>query len=142
MLKDVKGCLGYEMFFGECGVCLFGGQCQWIVLVCVILKDVLIFVLDEVILVFDFEVEVLIQVLLDMVMVGKIVLVIVYCLLMLVSMDWIIVLDQGQIVEDGMYFDLFDWGGVYVKFWQCQLGGFIGVEVVEQWFGLILCKLL
>lgn len=99
-------------------------------------KDVLIFVFDEVISVFDFEVEVVIQCSFDSLMSGKMVIVIVYWLLMIVVMDWLIVFDEGCIVEEGMYQQLLQVGGIYVVLWVYQSGGFFGemveVESVEQ----------
>lgn len=48
---------GYDIVVGECGYCFFGGEKQCIVIVCVLLKDLLVFLLDEVILVFDMVLE-------------------------------------------------------------------------------------
>lgn len=128
MLVDGQGCCGYDVYVGECGVKFFGGQCQCIVIVCVLLKDVLILVLDEVILVLDLEVEVVIQDSLDELMGGKMVIVIVYWLLIIVCMDWLVVMDQGCIVEIGSYVELIVVGGLYVCLWVCQIGGFVVVD--------------
>lgn len=129
MLCDGEGCFGYDVYVGECGVKLFGGQCQCIVIVWVLFKDVLILVLDEVIFVLDLEVEVVIQDNLDELMVGKMVIVIVYWLFIIVCMDWLVVMDQGCIVEIGMYVELVVVGGLYVWLWVCQIGGFVVVDV-------------
>jgi ATP-binding cassette subfamily B protein len=130
-LKDAKGRSGYETFLGERGVRLSGGQRQRIALARAILKDAPILVLDEATSALDSEVEALIQASLDTAMAGKTVLAIAHRLSTLASMDRIIVLDQGQIVEDGTHSDLLDRGGVYAKFWQRQSGGFIGAEAAE-----------
>lgn len=130
-LKDAKGRSGYDTFLGERGVRLSGGQRQRIALARAILKDAPILVLDEATSALDSEVEALIQASLDTAMAGKTVLAIAHRLSTLASMDRIIVLDQGQIVEDGTHSDLLDRGGVYAKFWQRQSGGFIGAEAAE-----------
>ncbi len=42
------------------------------------------------------------------------------------AMDRIVVLDDGQIVEDGTHAELLAQGGLYARFWARQSGGFIG----------------
>lgn len=56
------------------------------------------------------------------------VLVIVYCFLIIVELDCIIVLEVGCIVEQGSYVWLLVFGGIYVCYWNCQLGGFLGID--------------
>jgi len=46
----------------------------------------------------------------------------------LVQMDRIIVMDNGQIVEQGSHEDLLAQGGLYARYWARQSGGFIGVQ--------------
>jgi len=43
-------------------------------------------------------------------------------------MDRLIVMDQGQIIEQGSHQQLLAQGGVYAKLWRHQTGGFIGYE--------------
>jgi ABC-type multidrug transport system fused ATPase/permease subunit len=44
------------------------------------------------------------------------------------AMDRIVVLEDGQVVEDGPHAELLRKGGVYARFWARQSGGFIGLE--------------
>ena len=44
------------------------------------------------------------------------------------AMDRIIVMDQGQIVEQGSHAELLERGGLYARYWNRQSGGFIGTE--------------
>lgn len=105
---------GYDIYVGECGVMLLGGQKQWIVIVCVILCNVLILLFDEVILVFDVESECLVQQVVDCFLVDCIMLIVVYWLVIVKKVDWIVVFDEGKIVVQGIYDELVVEGGLYV----------------------------
>jgi ABC-type multidrug transport system fused ATPase/permease subunit len=43
-------------------------------------------------------------------------------------MDRIVVLEDGQIAEQGTHAELLARGGLYARFWARQSGGFIGLE--------------
>jgi len=43
-------------------------------------------------------------------------------------MDRLIVLDEGEIIEQGTHTELVQSGGVYSQLWAHQTGGFIGDE--------------
>lgn len=106
---------GYDMMIGDCGGCLFGGQCQCVSIVCVILKNFFIFILDEVILVFDIEFECLVQEVLECLMKLCIIIVIVYRLSIIKNVDEICVFYEGDIVERGIYDELIVLNGYYKK---------------------------
>lgn len=125
-LRDFRGRAGYDAFLGERGVKLSGGQRQRIALARAILKDAPILVLDEATSALDSEVEASIQAALERVMEGKTVLAIAHRLSTIAHMDRIVVLDQGQIVEEGTHDELLSRDGTYAKFWRRQSGGFIG----------------
>ncbi|QBF34117.1 ABC transporter ATP-binding protein [Thalassococcus sp. S3] len=130
-LEDHKGRKGYEAHLGERGVKLSGGQRQRIALARALLKDAPILVLDEATSALDSEVEASIQTALHRVMEGKTVLAIAHRLSTLSEMDRIIVMDQGQIVEDGTHDALLAKGGLYAQYWNRQSGGFIRAEAAE-----------
>jgi ATP-binding cassette subfamily B protein len=126
-LRDHMGREGYDAHLGERGVKLSGGQRQRIALARAILKDAPILVLDEATSALDSEVEAQIQSALDRVMEGKTVLAIAHRLSTIARMDRIIVLEAGQIVEEGTHRELLARGGVYAGFWERQSGGFLGL---------------
>lgn len=130
-LKDHKSRRGYEAHLGERGVKLSGGQRQRIALARAILKDAPILVLDEATSALDSEVEALIQSALTRVMDGKTVLAIAHRLSTLSEMDRIIVLEAGQIAEQGSHTDLLAKGGLYAQYWQRQSGGFLRADAAE-----------
>lgn len=127
-LRDHMDRSGYDAHLGERGVKLSGGQRQRIALARAFLKDAPILVLDEATSALDSEVEAEIQGALERVMEGKTVLAVAHRLSTLVQMDRIIVMDNGQIVEQGSHEDLLAQGGLYARYWARQSGGFIGVQ--------------
>lgn len=131
-LEDHKGRKGYDAHLGERGVKLSGGQRQRIALARAILKDAPILVLDEATSALDSEVEASIQSALEKVMDGKTVLAIAHRLSTLSSMDRIIVMDAGKIVEIGTHDDLLSKGGLYARYWNRQSGGFIGTQEAAE----------
>jgi len=131
-LRDNKQRKGYDAHLGERGVKLSGGQRQRIALARAILKDAPILVLDEATSALDSEVEASIQAALERAMEGKTVLAIAHRLSTLSQMDRIIVLDQGQIVEDGSHETLLQQDGLYARYWNRQSGGFIDVRSAAE----------
>nr|WP_300011403.1 ABC transporter ATP-binding protein [uncultured Roseobacter sp.] len=130
-LVDHRGRTGYDAHLGERGVKLSGGQRQRIALARAILKDAPILVLDEATSALDSEVEAAIQAALERVMDGKTVLAIAHRLSTLTEMDRIIVMDDGQIVENGSHEELLAKGGLYAQYWDRQSGGFIRTQAAE-----------
>lgn len=130
-LTDHRGRTGYAAYLGERGVKLSGGQRQRIALARAILKDAPILVLDEATSALDSEVEAEIQSALEQVMQGKTVLAIAHRLSTIASMDRIVVMDDGGIVEVGTHDALLAKGGLYARYWDRQSGGFIGTEAAE-----------
>ena len=125
-LTDPKGNVGYDAQVGERGVKLSGGQRQRVAIARVLLKDAPILILDEATSALDSEVEAAIQQSLNTLMEGKTVIAIAHRLSTIASMDRLIVLDQGQIVEQGTHQELVNKGGIYAELWAHQSGGFIG----------------
>ena len=127
-LRDYKDRAGYDAFLGERGVKLSGGQRQRIALARALLKDAPILVLDEATSALDSEVEASIQTALEEAMRGKTVLAIAHRLSTIASMDRIIVLEDGRIVEEGTHDQLLARGGVYARYWNRQSGGFLRTQ--------------
>ena len=125
-LKDQYGNIGYKSLVGERGVKLSGGQKQRIAIARVILKNAPILLLDEATSSLDSEVEVIIQDSLDVLMKGKTVIAIAHRLSTIAAMDRLIVMDNGQIIEEGNHKALLKKEGLYYQLWQHQSGGFIG----------------
>lgn len=123
-LQDHTGRKGYAAHLGERGVKLSGGQRQRIALARAMLKDAPILVLDEATSALDSEVEAAIQSALNRAMEGKTVVSIAHRLSTIADMDRIIVLEGGQIVEEGSHADLLLQGGTYAQYWNRQSGGF------------------
>ncbi|MGH1412482.1 MAG: ABC transporter ATP-binding protein [Pelagimonas sp.] len=131
-LRDHEGRDGYEARLGERGVKLSGGQRQRIALARAILKDAPILVLDEATSALDSEVEAEIQDALTGVMQGKTVLAIAHRLSTIAQMDRIVVLDQGEIVEQGPHDTLLAQNGLYARFWARQSGGFLDPQQAAE----------
>ncbi|HHF7319495.1 ABC transporter ATP-binding protein [Haemophilus influenzae] len=128
-LTDAQGRKGYDAHVGERGVKLSGGQRQRIAIARVMLKDAPILLLDEATSALDSEVEVAIQESLDKMMENKTVIAIAHRLSTIAAMDRLIVLDKGQIVEQGTHAELLELNGLYAKLWNHQSGGFLSGSV-------------
>lgn len=125
-LQDAQGGGGYEALVGERGVKLSGGQRQRIAIARVLLKDAPILVLDEATSALDSEVEIAIQENLYRLMQGKTVIAIAHRLSTIAALDRLIVLDKGQIMEQGTHSELLRKSGLYAQLWAHQSGGFLG----------------
>ena len=127
-LSDKDGRTGFDAQVGERGVKLSGGQRQRIAIARVLLKDAPVLILDEATSALDSEVESAIQECLNKVMENKTVLAIAHRLSTIAQMDRLLVLDNGEIVEQGTHQELLEKGGIYAKLWAHQTGGFLGLE--------------
>lgn len=124
-LADTKGRTAYDAQVGERGVKLSGGQRQRIAIARMFLKDAPVLVLDEATSALDSEVEAAIQDNLSSLMEGKTVIAIAHRLSTIAMMDRLIVLDEGQIIEEGTHEQLVKANGLYAQLWQRQSGGFL-----------------
>lgn len=127
-LTDPFGNVGYDAQVGERGVKLSGGQRQRVAISRVLLKNAPILILDEATSALDSEVEAAIQESLNELMEGKTVIAIAHRLSTIAAMDRLIVLDKGEVVEEGTHQELITQGGIYAQLWAHQTGGFIGAE--------------
>jgi ATP-binding cassette subfamily B multidrug efflux pump len=125
-LRDGEGRHGYDVHVGERGAKLSGGQRQRVAIARVLLKDAPILVLDEATSALDSEVEQAIQEQLEPLMAGKTVIAIAHRLSTIASMDRLVVLDGGRVVEEGTHAELLARDGPYAALWRRQSGGFLG----------------
>ena len=119
---------GLDTMVGERGVKLSGGQRQRIAIARAILADAPILVLDEATSALDSESEAAVQGALENLMRGRTAIVVAHRLSTVASLDRIVVLDGGEIVEDGTHAELSQAGGVYEGLWDRQSGAFLEGE--------------
>lgn len=125
-LYDDKGNTGLDTQVGERGVKLSGGQRQRIAISRVMLKNAPILLLDEATSALDSEIEYAITESLNDIMTGKTVIAIAHRLSTIAALDRLVVMDKGQIIEQGSHEELLELDGVYAGLWQRQSGGFLG----------------
>jgi subfamily B ATP-binding cassette protein MsbA len=111
---------GLQTQIGESGVLLSGGQRQRIALARALLKDAPILVLDEATSALDTESERHIQEALDELMTDRTTLVIAHRLSTIEQADLIVVMDNGQIMEQGSHQELLEKQGLYSKLQKMQ----------------------
>lgn len=126
-LEDPKGRTGFDAHVGERGIKLSGGQRQRIAIARMFLKDAPILLLDEATSALDSEVEAVIQENLNELMAGKTVIAIAHRLSTIAAMDRLIVMQDGQVQEQGSHEQLVKSDGVYAALWARQSGGFLPV---------------
>ncbi|WP_309680731.1 ABC transporter transmembrane domain-containing protein [Polaromonas sp.] len=106
---------GYDTFLGERGVRLSGGQRQRIAIARAMLKNSPLLLLDEATSALDAESERMVQAALESAMKDRTTLVIAHRLATVQKADHIVVLDHGQLVEQGTHAELVSRGGVYAR---------------------------
>jgi ATP-binding cassette subfamily B protein/ATP-binding cassette subfamily B multidrug efflux pump len=128
-LSDSDGRKGYDAYVGDRGIKLSGGQRQRVAIARILLKNAPILILDEATSALDSESEAAIQEKLDLVMQGKTVIAIAHRLSTISSMDRIVVLENGRIIEEGPPGELIETNGLFARLWQRQTGGFIPDDI-------------
>ncbi|MDJ0663795.1 MAG: ABC transporter ATP-binding protein [Acidimicrobiia bacterium] len=114
---------GYDTMVGERGYRLSGGEKQRIAIARVILKDPQILILDEATSHLDAHAEALIQEALEHVMEGRTSLVIAHRLSTILAADRILVMSNGQVVEEGAHDELLAADGLYASLYRTQFAG-------------------
>jgi subfamily B ATP-binding cassette protein MsbA len=111
---------GYDTVIGESGVRLSGGQRQRLAIARALLKNAPILILDEATSHLDTESESLVQKALSNLMQGRSTLVIAHRLSTVMRADRIVVVEGGQIVEEGSHNELMALGGTYRRLYDLQ----------------------
>jgi len=111
---------GYDTLVGEKGVTLSGGQRQRVALARTLLKNPRILILDAATSSVDTETEMEIEAALDEMMEDRTSLVIAHRIQTVMRADWILVLDKGRIVQQGVHEDLIQQDGLYRRIYDIQ----------------------
>ncbi|WP_284699733.1 ABC transporter ATP-binding protein [Planococcus beigongshangi] len=111
---------GYDTKVGERGVKLSGGQKQRIAIARVFLKNPPILILDEATSALDLESEALIQDSLERLASDRTTLIVAHRLSTITHADQILVIDHGELAEQGTHDELMKKQGVYFNLFQVQ----------------------
>ncbi|AEM72107.1 ABC-type bacteriocin transporter [Allomuricauda ruestringensis DSM 13258] len=119
----------FNTYLGENGATLSGGQKQRIAIARALYKDPEILVLDEATSSLDSSSENYVQKTIDNLRSeGKTVIIIAHRLSTVVNADKIVVLDQGEVLEEGSHYQLYEQKGAYFKLWQQQVPAFLSIH--------------
>ena len=110
----------YDTFIGDRGVKLSGGERQRLSIARALLKNPPILILDEATSSLDTESEILVQQAIERLMEGRTSIVIAHRLSTVQNADKIIVLNEGEIVEQGTHTELLKTNGLYNKLYNMQ----------------------
>ena len=113
---------GYDSPVGQRGGNLSGGQRQRLSIARAILKDAPVLLLDEATSALDTKSERRVQEALEHLSKGRTTLVIAHRLSTIRNADWIYVMEDGQVVEEGRHDDLVARAGTYSKLCEMQFG--------------------
>lgn len=112
---------GYQTVVGSSGDKLSGGQKQRICIARAMLKDAPIIILDEATSFADPENEDKIQEALSKLIAGKTVIIVAHRLSTIIEADNIVLLENGQIAEQGKHSELLTGSPLYKKLWEAHM---------------------
>ena len=111
---------GLDTQVGPRGTNLSGGQRQRVVIARALLRDTPILLLDEATSALDTRSETVVQAALDKLSTGRTTLVIAHRLSTVRVADKILVMDKGQVVDEGTHEELLAQGGIYADLYELQ----------------------
>ena len=111
---------GYDKAIGDRGRALSGGERQRLAIARALVRDAPVLLLDEATSALDAENERLVQKAFDEAMANRTTLVIAHRLATVQRADWIIVLDDGKVAEQGTHSELVAQGGLYAHLAKLQ----------------------
>ena len=114
---------GFDTIIGERGVRLSGGEQQRICIARAILKNAPILILDEATSFLDTESEMIVQKAMENLLKERTALIIAHRLSTIRKADKIVVVSDGQIVEQGTHEELLDKEGLYQRLYEIQFRG-------------------
>jgi ATP-binding cassette, subfamily B, bacterial len=112
---------GYDSVVGERGATLSGGEKQRLAIARAFLKDAPILILDEPTSALDARTESLLLSALDRLMKGRTTLIIAHRLSTIRNADRILVIDRGELIEQGQHEELMAQGGLYASLYRQQM---------------------
>ena len=111
---------GYQTQVGERGLKLSGGEKQRVAIARALLKNPQLLIFDEATSALDSNTERAIQSELELASRGRTSLIIAHRLSTIMQADNILVMDNGQIIEQGRHSELLARGGTYARMWALQ----------------------
>ncbi len=121
LVEDVQGFpLGWDTVVGERGLTLSGGQRQRVALARALVGNPPYLVLDDVLASVDAGKEWEILRSLRGAVSGRTTLLMTHRLRAAQEADWVVVLDEGRVVEEGRHAELLASGGLYARLWRVQ----------------------
>jgi ATP-binding cassette subfamily B protein len=112
---------GYDTWVGERGLTLSGGEKQRLAIARTLLINPSILILDDSMSSVDAETEKLIRQALDRLIVGRTTFIITHRLPIIKNADLILMLEKGEVVEQGKHNELMEKQGVYYQIYESQL---------------------